>query len=234
MTQGWICVHRQLLEWEWFSDHNTFRLFVYFMLKANHQEKRWKGILIKRGQHLTSLDAICAGSGLTKSQVRTSIKKLKSTQEIAHESNKQHTVITVINYNLYQGNDTQVSTQVTHKSHTDSTRVTPNNNDNNEKKNNIHQQIADSWNEVFKDELSAVSKVTQKRITAINGCINEMKGTVHDFSKLETWTNLFLYVKSIPFLMGSNDRGWTISFDFITTKSKLIKLVEGEYEYAVK
>ena len=100
--------------------------------------------------------------------------------------------------------------------------------------NNIHQQIADSWNEVFKDELSAVSKVTKKRITAINGCINEMKGTVHDFSKLETWTNLFLYVKSIPFLMGGNDRGWTISFDFITTKSKLIKLVEGEYEYAVK
>ena len=61
-----------------------------------------------------------------------------------------------------------------------------------------------------------------------------MKGTVHDFSKLETWTSLFLYVKSIPFLMGGNDRGWTISFDFITTKSKLIKLVEGEYEYAVK
>ena len=99
---------------------------------------------------------------------------------------------------------------------------------------NIHQQIADQWNDIFKDELSAVSKVTQKRITAINGCINEMKGTVHDFSKLETWTNLFLYVKSIPFLMGGNDRGWTISFDFITTKSKLIKLVEGEYEYAVK
>lgn len=99
---------------------------------------------------------------------------------------------------------------------------------------NIHQQIADSWNDIFKDELSAVSKVTQKRITAINGCINEMKGTAHDFSKLETWTNLFLYVKSIPFLMGGNDRGWAISFDFITTKSKLIKLVEGEYEYAVK
>lgn len=132
MSQGWICVHRQLLEWEWFSDHNTFRLFVYFMLKANHQDKKWKGILIKRGQHLTSLDAISAGSGLTKSQVRTSIKKLKSTHEIAHESNKQHTVITVINYNLYQSGDTQVNTQVTHESHTSDTPMTPNNNVNNE------------------------------------------------------------------------------------------------------
>jgi hypothetical protein len=232
MSQGWICVHRQLLSWEWFSDHNTFRLFVYFMLKANHQDKKWKGILIKRGQHLSSLDAICSGVGLTKSQVRTSIKKLKSTQEIAHESNKQHTVITVINYNLYQSNDTQVSTQVTHKSHTNSTRVTPNNNDNNDnnkKNSDIHQQIADSWNEIFKDDLSLVSKITPKRKAAINGCIAEMKGTGNDFSSLETWTNLFIYAKGIPFLMGANDRGWTMSFDFITTKSKLIKLIEGEY-----
>ncbi len=132
MSQGWICVHRKLLEWEWFSDHNTFRLFMYFMLKANHQDKKWKGILIKRGQHLSSLDAICLGSGLSKSQVRTSIKKLKSTHEIAHKSNKQHTVITVINYDLYQASDTQVSTRMTHKSHTNDTQVTPNNNDNND------------------------------------------------------------------------------------------------------
>ena len=232
MTQGWICVHRQLLEWEWFSDHNTFRLFVYFMLKANHQEKKWKGILIKRGQHLTSLDAICAGSGLTKSQVRTSIKKLKSTQEIAHESNKQHTVITVINYNLYQSNDTQVSTQVTHKSHTDSTRVTPNNNDNNDKnenKNSIHQQIADSWNEVFREDLALVAVVNKQRISAINGCIKEMKGTVNDFSKVETWTKLFIYAKTVKFLMGENDRNWSMNFDFIITKSKLLKVIEGGY-----
>ena len=32
-------------------------------------------------------------------------------------------------------------------------------------------------------------------------------------------------------LMGENNRGWTMSFDFITTKSSLIKLVEGGYEY---
>lgn len=131
MSQGWICVHRKLLEWEWFDDHNTFRLFMYFMLKANHQDKNWKGILIKRGQHLTSLDKIVAGSGLSKSQIRTAINKLKSTREIAHDSNAQHTVITIINYDLYQASDTQNSTPVTHESHTNDTPMTPNNNDNN-------------------------------------------------------------------------------------------------------
>lgn len=93
----------------------------------------------------------------------------------------------------------------------------------------IHQQIADSWNEIFDGELALVSKVTQKRKSAINGCIAEMKGTGYDFSLLETWTNLFVYAKSIKFLMGDNDRSWTMSFDFVTTKSKLLKLIEGEY-----
>tara|TARA_R110000868_G_scaffold210375_1_gene460403 strand:- start:32870 stop:33592 length:723 start_codon:yes stop_codon:yes gene_type:complete len=94
---------------------------------------------------------------------------------------------------------------------------------------NIHQQIADSWNEVFKDELPSVSKVTQKRKSAINGCIAEMKGTGNDFSILQTWTDLFVYAKGLDFLMGRKT-DWSMSFDFITTKSKLIKLVEGEYD----
>jgi hypothetical protein len=95
--------------------------------------------------------------------------------------------------------------------------------------NNIHQQVADSWNEIFKDELSLVSKVTQKRKAAINGCIAEMKGTGNDFSLIETWINLFTYAKNSDFLMGRKT-DWSMSFDFITTKNKLIKLVEGEYD----
>lgn len=95
---------------------------------------------------------------------------------------------------------------------------------------NIHQQIADEWNEIFKDELSLVSKMTQKRKSAINGCIAEMKGTKYDFSKLETWSNLFTYSKGLDFLMGRTKENWSMSFDFITTKNKLIKLVEGQYD----
>ena len=58
-----------------------------------------------------------------------------------------------------------------------------------------------------------------------------MKGTDHDFEKLETWTNLFTYASGIKFLMGENNRGWSMDFDFIITKSKLLKLVEGGFEY---
>jgi AraC-like DNA-binding protein len=97
------------------------------------------------------------------------------------------------------------------------------------KSNNIHQQIADSWNDIFKDDLALVSIVNKQRVSAINGCIKEMKSSVHDFSKVETWTKLFIYAKTVKFLMGDNDRNWTMNFDFIITKSKLLKVIEGGY-----
>ena len=58
-----------------------------------------------------------------------------------------------------------------------------------------------------------------------------MKNTDFDFGLLETWVKAFNYAKGINFLMGDNSRGWTMTFDFITTKSSLIKLVEGGYEH---
>lgn len=96
--------------------------------------------------------------------------------------------------------------------------------------NNIYQQIADEWNSIFGNDLPTVSKVTQKRKSAINGCIAEMKGTDHDFSKIELWTKLFNHAKLSDFLMGGSKDGWTMSFDFIITKSKLLKIVEGQYD----
>ena len=96
--------------------------------------------------------------------------------------------------------------------------------------NNIYQQIADEWNSIFKNDLPTVSKITQKRKSSINGCIAEMKGTDHDFSKIELWTKLFNHAKLSNFLMGDSKDGWTMNFDFITNKSKLLKRVEGQYD----
>ena len=228
MSTGWVKLHRQLLDWEWYNDVNTTRVFLHLLLVANHKDNKWRGISIKRGQRLTSISSLANETNLSIKNIRTSIKRLKSTNEVASYSTAQHTVFTMVNYDFYQ----EEASEVAIKGQTKGKQGATNKNDKNEKNeknNDIHQQIADSWNEVFKDDLSLVSKVTKPRRSAINGCIAEMKGTAHDFSKVETWTKLFIYAKTIKFLMGDNDRGWAMSFDFITTKSKLLKLVEGEY-----
>ena len=228
MSTGWVKLHRQLLDWEWYNDVNTTRVFLHLLLVANHKDNNWRGIEIKRGQRLTSISGLASETNLSIKNIRTSIKRLKSTNEVASHSTAQHTVFTMINYDLYQDEANEVANKGQAKGKQGATNKNDKN-DNNEKKNNIHQQIADSWNEVFKDDLALVSKVNKTRVSAINGCIKEMKGTDHDFSKVETWTKLFIYAKSVKFLMGDNDRNWTMNFDFIITKSKLLKVIEGGY-----
>tara|TARA_R110002167_G_C12706374_1_gene654710 strand:+ start:17590 stop:18291 length:702 start_codon:yes stop_codon:yes gene_type:complete len=176
--------------------------------------------------------------GLTEQQYRTAKKHLQKIELVSFRVARKLTggvtsgvtVAKLMDSRVYDINIDDGNATVTPTQRQPNANLTSNKNEKNEKnENNIHQQIADSWNEVFKDELPSVSKVTQKRKSAINGCIAEMKGTGNDFSILQTWTDLFVYAKGLDFLMGRKT-DWSMSFDFITTKSKLIKLVEGEYD----
>ena len=231
MSTGWIKLHRQLLEWEWYDDINTSRLFIHLMLTANHKDNNWRGIEIKRGSRLTSLDKLSKETGLSVSKIRTSIKKLISTSEIASKSHSQHTVFIMKNYDLYQGDDKQVSKRVTNESQTNDKRIATNNNVKNEDNENkdICQQIADVWNECF-SELPSVAKVSQKRKSHINATIREFKKS-HSMDSLETWIGLFDYIKKSDFLMGRSGE-WHCDFDFVINKNNMLKIIEGRYENA--
>jgi hypothetical protein len=65
--------------------------------------------------------------GLTVSQIRTSINKLKMTNEIAHKSHNKYGVITINKYDDYQVNRKQDSTQISNKSHTNRNKQQGNN-----------------------------------------------------------------------------------------------------------
>jgi hypothetical protein len=78
------------------------RLFIHCLLKANHTDKNWRGIEVKRGQFITSHDTLSKELKLSIKQIRTSITKLKRTGEVAGQSSSQHTVLTIKNYEEYQ------------------------------------------------------------------------------------------------------------------------------------
>ena len=90
--------------------------------------------------------------------------------------------------------------------------------------NNIHQLIVDEYTRVFNGELPMIAKITTKRKSAINGCIKQMFGTEHDFKEIETWTRYFNYISELDFLMGRKT-DWKADFDFLITKSKMIKRI---------
>jgi DNA-binding transcriptional regulator YhcF (GntR family) len=99
---GWIKIHRQILDWEWYSDNNAFRVFMHLILKANHKDKRFKGMQLKAGSVVTSRDILAIETGLSVRQIRTALDKLKSTNEVTIKTSSQGTIIEVVNYIKYQ------------------------------------------------------------------------------------------------------------------------------------
>lgn len=88
-------------DWEWYENTNVFRLFYHCLLHTNLEDKRYCGREIKAGQFVSSITRISAETGLTESQVRTALKKLKDTGYISTKSTNKYTIYTVIGYQEY-------------------------------------------------------------------------------------------------------------------------------------
>lgn len=100
--EGWIKIHRSLLDWEWYSDTNCVRLALHFLLKANYKPKKWQGITIVRGQLVTSRGQLSEETGLSQMQIRTTIDKLDKCGFITKSATSKYTIVTICNYDSYQ------------------------------------------------------------------------------------------------------------------------------------
>ena len=118
------------MEWEWYQDVPVKTLFLHCLLEANFKDKKCRGVELKRGQFLTSNDKLRIKTGLTLQQVRTAIKKLKSTGEITTKSTNRNTIITVVNYDFFQDKNEvatyETTDETTDKQQTDNKQITNN------------------------------------------------------------------------------------------------------------
>lgn len=108
---GFIKIYRQLEKWEWYTDTNTKSLFIHCLIQANHRDNKWRGITVKAGSFVTSYEKLAVETGLSVREVRTSLKRLKSTNEITHETTSQYSVISIVKWANYQGYDKQSDIQ---------------------------------------------------------------------------------------------------------------------------
>ena len=137
MNNGWIKLHRKLVEWEWFKKSEMVHLFLYFMLLANHEEKKWSGQTIERGQFITGRFSLSENTGISEQTIRTCINKLKSTNEITTKSTNKYTIITITKYDDYQKDDKKSTNKLTYgltnNQPTTNQQLTTNKNDKNDK-----------------------------------------------------------------------------------------------------
>ena len=167
--EGWISLYRKFLEWEWYDYPTVKIIFLHCLLSANHKTKKWRDISIKRGQFVTRYEKLATLNGLTIQQVRTALEKLASTQEITYQSTRQYSIITVKNYNLYQDNNKQITT---------------NNNDN---KRDINKLISLSLEEreILKKYLIELNEKRKNKIEDIDAYIRKLIENGDYLTKLE-------------------------------------------------
>ena len=99
-----IKLDRNITEWGWYQDANTFRVFIHLLIKASIKNREYAGIIIKRGEYITTYDRISTELKLSIQQSRTALEHLKSTGEITITRYSKFQVISIKNYDFYQSN----------------------------------------------------------------------------------------------------------------------------------
>ena len=167
-VNGFVKLHRKLLQWGWYKDHVVKDLFLHLLLTANFEDTEWQGITLHPGDLVTSYKSLSDDLGFSEQQIRTALKKLKTTQEITCKSTNKYTVVTVVNWGNYQFVDYYVNTQsnipITNEQQTNNKQITTDK----EYKNIRNKELSRDNNiacacEKFPD-ISHLSVVSQKMI----------------------------------------------------------------------
>ena len=110
---GWVKLYRELKSksiWQLSSPQQKVVLITILLL-ANHEENKWewKGeqFVCKPGQLITSLSSLVneCGEGVTIQNVRTALERFEKLGFLTNISTKTGRLITVVNWEKYQGVD---------------------------------------------------------------------------------------------------------------------------------
>ena len=109
LSSGWIKLYRQLQDcWIWL-DKEPFdkrSAWVDLLLTANHSDKKilFNGelITVKRGQILTSVRKLSVKWKWSVNKVYRFLKLLEDDEMLQKESDKDRTLLTIINYSIFQ------------------------------------------------------------------------------------------------------------------------------------
>lgn len=99
---GYIKLFRRLINWEWYQDTNTKCVFLHLLLLAQHEESRWMGSPIQRGQVVTSHARLVSELGMSLQNIRTALNNLQRSGEIIKNSTNKYTIITICKWDDYQ------------------------------------------------------------------------------------------------------------------------------------
>ena len=234
--QGYIKLHRQIQECLFWEDKpfNMAAAWVDLLLLANHEDKETifdkKPILVKRGQRITSVRILAERWGWGNEKTLKFLRILEEQHMITRETNNRRTLITIVNYDIYQSNNDDNRTQaeqlpnssrtLAEQSSSTNKNDKNDNNDNNDN-NNITTTVISLFNEICVS-LPKVRKVTKDREKAV-------KTRLITYT-LEEIKEAFRIAEQTNFLKGANKNNWVADFDWIMKDQNMAKVLERKYD----
>lgn len=114
-NNGWVKIHRKLLENPISSNPNYLALWVHLLLMANHEEGHsfiWNNEIIvqKAGQFVTGRKKLSQQSGISETTIERILTFLEKSGQIGQQKNNKYRLITILKWNLYQKVDNKRTT----------------------------------------------------------------------------------------------------------------------------
>lgn len=150
-------------------------VFIHLLISANHKDGYCYGFEVKRGQLLTSQAKIMERIDIKRGALRECLDKLVASGEIAIVTTNKHSLITICNYDSYQGgeeiNNQQTANQQPTERHQTDTQTIPQtehqtatNNNNKNNKNEKNERTKEEGKESItlqkaKDDFDVFRKV---------------------------------------------------------------------------
>ena len=112
MAVGWIKLYRQLQDCDIWIDDEPFdcrSAWIDLLLLANHEDKNiiFDGhrVTVQRGQYLTSVRKLAARWRWGKHKTLSYLKLLEECEMIVREADSRRTLVTIVNYEIYQARE---------------------------------------------------------------------------------------------------------------------------------
>lgn len=176
---GWVKLHRKLLDNPVVcKDAEHLAIWMYLLLNATHTnyDSIFKGerITLTPGQLITGRKSISSVLKINENKVQRVLKTFENEQQIEQQTSNQNRLITILNWNSYQGVEQQSEQQVNNERTTSEQQVNTNKNDKKEKNDkNVKKNIYAEFVSMTEDEYLKLTEkhgeiLTRKMVDALD------------------------------------------------------------------
>ena len=122
--EGWVKLHRKIQRSSVFQNEGLLKVWIWCLLRANHEDtwvpvKTGRGttqVLVKRGQFIFGRKTAAKALKMKEPTVQKRMMVLKNLQNLIIQSNTHYSIVTILNYDVYQGSENEeVSPKVSGK-----------------------------------------------------------------------------------------------------------------------